>query len=310
MKRLLTTTLLVFYATHLFGQANFSVEGKTVKTGHIVKTYNFYYQAQDTVSLFFSDSSVTLTNSTQTIKKKISYSRTDKTPNTIIYYFRKTGEDSISKHFNGNKLSRIYETKFDKHNRKVYYALKDFSANSGNDRGFEWFYEYRDSSIKTGKIEIQTVFVDDAYGDKRFHFRVLNEYDSKNRKIKEIRESKTNDPMAQTIDYTYGENDSVIETRVRTFGFDNTFSNRSGQENTPCNKEIEKEFVVSNFRDYELIIEKLLLDNKKILTTEECENFICSYVSPDKRMKITIRKVKPYWEGGRNASVIVTKSYL
>ena len=306
MKRLLTTILLTFFAAHLFGQANFFVEGRIVKTGSIVKSYNFYYQSQDSISLFFSDSSIIFINPAKTVKKEVTFSKTGKEPYTRVEYFRTNGEDSISKHFSGDKLNMVYTTRFDNLDRIVYYGMKDFNAGSTYDRSFEWAYEYRDSIISTGKIVIQTVFVANDKGGKDFHFRILNEYDKKNRKIKETRESKTNDPMAQITTYKYDDKDSLIEEK--TDGIETELS--SQHISTPCDTEAERQLTISNFQSINNLVKQLLIENKKIINSDRCENFIYKYNSPDKQTQLIIRKVKPYWEGGRNASFIVTFNQL
>lgn len=303
MKRLLTTTLLTFLTAHLFGQADFSVEGRTVKTGSIVKTYNFYYQSQDSISLFFSDSTITFCNPAKTITKQISYSKTDKEPSTRIEYFKTSGEDSISKHFSGDELSMIYTTRFDNIDRIVYYGMKYFNAVSTYDSGFEWTYEYRDSLISTGNIVIQTVFVANDKGGKDFHFRILNEYDKKNRKIKEIRESQMNDPMAYITTYKYDDKDSLIEESVDGIG--NVLPSK--HINTPCDMEVEKSLAVSNFGELNNLVRQLLIENEKMLNSKKCEDYFCTYISPDKQMTLNIIKRQPYWCEGRRVIFTVTR---
>lgn len=48
--------------------------------------------------------------------------------------------------------------------------MKDYKATKTNDRSFEWFYEYKDNIAGKEIIDIQTVYVKDHFGTKRFHF--------------------------------------------------------------------------------------------------------------------------------------------
>ncbi|NMC99591.1 MAG: hypothetical protein GYA62_07725 [Bacteroidales bacterium] len=184
------------------------------------------------MSIIFTDSIETFFNNDSSIVKSTTYSKFNKRPSTRLEYFRKNKEDSISKHFLGDTLRCIYETRFDSSDRIVYYALKNYYPDSSS--GFEWNYEYRDSLLNTGKVLIQTIFVTDDFNVRQFHFRVLSIYDGKNRKIKEIRESKTNDPWAQITTYIYNDKDSVVEERVFTAGIENVFSNQKSPKNTKC----------------------------------------------------------------------------
>lgn len=304
MKRILITILLTSFVARLFGQTNFSVEDRKIKTGTVERTYTFHYQLQDSIHIFFADSTVEFSNPSKTIVKQISYADFDKEPSTKIEYFRTNGGDSVCKYFSGNELTSIYTTGFDSIGRIISHAMTDFKDST---RSFESTYTYRDSSISTGRILIQTVFNHDAFAGKRFGFQTLYEYDNKNRIIKETREDRTNDPMAQIIHYKYNGQDSLIEKRI-----DGIIGNmRSTNEpiNTPCYRTIVKAFYVTRFSDYKPIIRQLLSENETILNANKCENFIGIYISPDKKMKIILRKVKPYWEGGRKVKVIVTKTY-
>ncbi len=65
----------------------------------------------------------------------------------------------------------MYQTNYDNFERIIYYSLKDFNADTTHDRGFEWFYIYSDSLISTGKIEMQTIFVDDVM-EKKISFQI------------------------------------------------------------------------------------------------------------------------------------------
>lgn len=307
MKYSTTALLTIVITTYSYCQSSFNVEGKSVKTGRIVKTYNFYYQTKDSITLFFSDSIATFTNPANTIKKEITYSDRDKEPGIRIEYLKTNKNDSICKLFTGHKLAMVYETRFDKLNRIIYYSMKRFWPNDGEDDGFEWTYDYQDSLTNFGKLTKQTVFVDDAYGDKRFHFRVISEFDRKNRKVKETRESEANDSMAQITTYIYDNNDSLLEERVKTGGYENVFPHTKNHINTPCDITKERTFAVSKFSDFGPLIKQLLIENNEMLNSNDCENFICTYISPDKQIIISIRKVRPYWEGGRNVSVILTK---
>lgn len=307
MKYSTMALLTILLNTFNYGQSSFNVEGKSVKTGSLVKTYNFYYQTKDSISLFFSDSITTFTNPAYTIKKEISYSGRDKEPSTRIEYLKTNKNDSICKLFSGDKLAMVYETRFDKLDRIIYYAMKRFWPNDGEDDGFEWTFDYKDSLIDFGKLTTQTVFVDDAYGDKRFHFRVISEFDRKNRKIKETRESEVNDSMAQITTYVYDINDKLLEERVKTNGHENVFPHTKNHIDSPCDITKERIFIASKFSDFRPLIKQLLFENNEMLNSNNCENFICRYISPDKQIQIIIRKIKPYWEGGRNVSVILTK---
>lgn len=301
MKLFLLAITQLLIASQMFGQTYFDIEGNQIKTGTISRTYNFAYSVGDTFSLFLTDSIIQYVNSTKTIIKTISYSgyRKSTEPSINIKYTTTSGQDSLSKHYSGDRLIMIYQTKFDNAGRIIYYGMKDFNADSTYDRGFEWFYEYRDSLIETGKIEIQTIFVDDAYGDKRFHFRVLNEYDNKNRKIKEVRESKPNDPMAQTTIYTYNDNDSLISEKVDGMEM---LSTKGKHKNTKCDIENEYSFVLTDYNSIKQLIHQLLIDNKKLLTTDKCENYFYTLISNDRQTKLTLVKRQPYWCEGRKVT--------
>lgn len=300
MKRLWTTSILTFLAAYSYGQANFLVEGRAVKTGSIVKSYNFYYQYQDSISLLFSDSSIIFTNPEKTIKKEISYSKTDKEPYTRVEYFRTNGEDSISKHFSGDKLNMIYTTRFDSLDRRVYYSMKDFNADSTYDPSFNDTYIYKDSMINTGKISIQTVL-----SDEEFNFRVLSYHDKRNRLIKEVRESQPMDSMAQITIYSYNEKDSLISEKVD--GMEVLHSNAK-HINSRCDIEVEKSFTFSNFSDINNLVKQLLNENKKMLTSKKCENYFCKYISVDKQMTLSIIKRQPYWCEGRRVIFTITQT--
>ncbi|MBL1181571.1 MAG: hypothetical protein D8M18_10795 [Bacteroidetes bacterium] len=282
----------------MLGQSFFEADSIQIKTGAISRTYNFAYSFRDSLTLFFTDSVVQYSNDKKTIVKTISYSGYNKKsePAINIKYFGVNGRDSISKHFYEGKPSMTYKTNYDNIGRIIYYGMKDFNADSTYDRGFEWFYEYRDSSISTGKIEIQTIFVDDAAGDKRFHFRVLNEYDNKNRKIKEIRESEPNDPTAQITIYTYNDQDSLISVNV---GGMETLSVIEKHINTKCDIENEYSFVATDYNSIKQFIHQLLIDNKNPLTKDKCENYFLTLISFDKQTRLKILKQQPYHCGGR-----------
>lgn len=270
MKIFLTIFILTFFSTQLLGQSFFIAEGNQIKIGVYTKTYNFYYQFQDSLNLIFSDSIETFSNYDSTIVKSTTYSKYTKQPSTRLKYFRTNKEDSISKHFDGDKLSCIYETRFDSLDRIVYYSLKNFNPdNTYSD--FEWTYEYKDSITTKEKYLIQTVYVKDNYGDRRFHFRDIMIYDDKG-----------------------------IPRDSYEFESDN--SNQSKHKNTKCWQVNEMTFTVSNINDIKVLIKQMLQENKKILTNKRCKNLIYNYISPDKQIELSIRKVEPLWEGGRNVT--------
>lgn len=295
-------------ASQLLGQSFFEADDKKIKTGTISKIYNFSYSFGDNLTIFFDDSILQYSNTNQTIVKKISYSNYNEKskPSIQIEYLGINGRDSISKHFNDGKPSKIYQTCYDNVGRIIYYGMKDLNADSASDHSFELFYEYRDSSISTGKIEIQTIFVDDAFGDKRYHFRVLNEYNSKNRKVKEMRESEANDPMAQITIYTYNNKDSLISEKVDGV---ETLSAQEKHINTKCNIESEYSFVATDYNSIQQLIYQLLIENKKLLTDNQCENYFLTLISYNKQTRLTIEKQQPYWRGGRKV-VFITNTQL
>lgn len=306
MKLYFLTIIHILISLQLLGQSFFEVEGKQIKTGSISRTYNFAYTFDDSLTLFFADSILQYSNTQKSILKTTSYSGYNKKSESSIQieYFGINGRDSISKHFKEGKPSMIYRTNYDDLGRIIYYGMKDyFNTGTTYDRGFDWFYEYRDSLITTGKIEIQTIFVDEAYGEKRFHFRVLNEYDIKNRKVKQTRESQSNELMAQIIIYKYNEKDSLISEKVDGM---ETLSSKEKHIDSKCDKENKYSFVATDYNSIKQLIHQLLIDNKKLLTTNKCENYFLSLISLDKQARLTIIKQQPYHCEGRR--VIFTMS--
>jgi hypothetical protein len=301
-KEILTVFIPFFFTTTLLGQSNFLVEGQTIKTGTIIKTYNFGYQSNDNISLFFSDSTIEYSNPSKTVVKKTSFTGSKTQPLTNIQYFRTNGEDSISKHFNGDDLTMIYETKFDNLDRIVVYSMTDLRDSTN---GFIWTYEYQDSIISTGKIVIQTIYVNDDNGEKKFHFRVLNEFDMKNRIVKETRESKVNDPDAYVTNYSYDNNNQLIDEEIVIIENENKID----QQIIPCHQEILRDLKVSNFTEIKNLIEKLLLENMQMLNSNDCENYFCKYVSLDKQSYLSIVKRKPYWCEGRTVTFSIIQNF-
>lgn len=298
MKPFFLTIIQFLIISQLLGQSFFEVDSVQIKTKTISRIYNFSYAFKDSLSLLLTDSVLQYSSDKKTIVKTISYSVYDKKsePAIQIKYLDIIGRDSISKHFYEGKLSMTYQQKYDTVGRIIYYGMKDHVADSTYDRGFEWLYEYRDSIIVTGKIEIQTIFVVDTNGDKRFHFRVFNIYDNKNRKIKEIRASEPNDPTAQITIYTYNDQDSLIF--VNYWG-DETFSEKEKHINTKCDIENEYSFVDTNYDSVKQLIQQLLWENKNLLTKAKCENYFLTLVSFDKQTRLKIIKQQPYHCGGR-----------
>lgn len=307
MKRFFLTSIQILIVSQLLGQTFFEADGRQIKTGAISTAYNFSYSFSDSLTLFFADSVVQYSDAKKTIVKTVSYSGFNKSsePSIKIEYFGTNGRDSISKHFNEGKPSMTYQTNYDNIGRIIYYGMKHFNADSTYDRGFEWFYEYRDSSISTGKIEIQTIFVDDAYGAKRFHFRVLNEYDNKNRKVKEVRERQANDPLAQVTTYLYNEKDSLISEKVDGM---ETLQSSEKQINTKCDIENEYSFTTTDFNSIKQLTRQLLFDNKKLLTTDRCENYFLTLIATDKQTRLTLVKRKPYHCEGRQVYFSTTQT--
>lgn len=294
-------TLLVASNSH--SQSSFLVEGKSVKTGQMVKNYIFYYKTKDSISVFFSDSIVSYTNSTNTILKETTYSKFDKEPSVRIEYRRTDKEDSICKLFSGDKLAMVYETRFDSLDRMTYHAMKRYWPDNGEDDGFEWTYGYRDSLVNSGKFTILTRSVDDAYGGKRIDFTITTEYDRKNRKLKQISNNK-DDSVVRITTYIYDNKDRLIGER--TGDHEDTIWYADYKIRPSCDVSIERAFSISQFREFIPLIKQLITDNIETLNSNTCADFICTYFSPDKQLKIILRKVQPYWEGGRNVSVIVT----
>ena len=264
MKLTFSILILFMTAAHLHGQSYFIAEGQKIKAGTITKSYSFYYQFVDSLRLFFSDSTFIYTNLQNTIVKMETYSVNIEEKHTRIEYFRTDGKDSISRHFRADKLSKIYETRFDDLDRVVYYSLKDYNAR--NDHSFEWTYEYKDSLTSKGMVYVQTVFVDDNYGEKRFHFR-----------------------------------------RVLTAGYKDPIRKYPPHANTLCEQTIEVVFPNCDFKEIEKMIERVLIKNRELLTSEECEYFSRSYISTDNKMRLSIVKRKPYWCEGRYAIFSITK---
>lgn len=298
MKLFFLTIIQFLITSQLLGQSFFEADGIQIKTGAISKTYYFDYSFSDSLALFFTDSVMQYSNEKKTIVKIISYSGYNKKnePSIQIEYFDINGRDSISKHFNEGKPSMIYQRKYDTTGRIIYYGMEDYNADSTYDRGFEWFYEYRDSIIVTGKIEIQTIFVVDTCGDKKFHFRVFNIYDCKNRKIKEIRASEPNDPTAQITIFTYNDQDSLISVNV---GGMETLSVKEKHINTKCDIENEYSFVDTDYDSVKQLIRQLLCENENLLTKAKCENYFLTLISLDKQIRLKILKRQPYHCGGR-----------
>jgi len=306
MKLFSLTIIHFLIISQLLGQSFFEADGKHMKTGTITRTYSFHYSFSDSLTLFLTDSVLQYSNTHQTIVKTINYSgyNRESEPSIQIEYFGINGLDSISKHFIDGKPSMMYQTNYDNFERIIYYSLKDFNADTTHDRGFEWFYIYSDSLISTGKIEMQTIFVDDAYGEKRFRFRFLNEYDSKNRKIKETRESQSNDPMPQITIYTYNDKDSLISEKVDGM---ETLLSKEKHINTKCDIENAYSFVSTDYNSIKQLIHQLLLNNKRLLTTDKCENYYLTLFSTDNQTKLTVLKSKPYWCGGRKVYFTTTE---
>jgi len=306
MKLFFLTIIQFLIRAQLLGQSFFEADGKQIKTWAISRTYNFAYSFGDSLTLFFADSIVQYSNEQKSIVKTISYSGFNKKsePSIQIEYFGINGRDSISNHYKEGKPSMTYQTNYDNLGRIIYYGMKPFNAESSYDPSFEWFYEYRDSSISTGKIEIQTIFVDDAAGAKRFNFRVLNVYDSKNRKVKELRESEPNDSMAQITIYTYNDKDSLISEKVDEMEI---LSSKEKHINTKCDIETEYSFVSTDYSSIRHLIRQVLIDNKKLLTTDKCENYFLTLVSSDNQKKLTVVKRKPYWCEGRKVIFTTTE---
>jgi len=298
MKQLLTILLITLIQYNLLGQTEFSVEDRIVKTGSITKVYTFHYQIrEDSIYSFFADSTIIFTNPEETIVKKIS----GRGKYTRIQYLRTNKEDSISKHFVEDKLSMIYETKYDSLGRRIYYAMKNFMPTHAYDWGFKSTYEYHDSLTGTRRFTIQTVFDYDESDNKHFHSRVTSEYDNKNRKIKETSDR----PMSQSFRYFYDKNGHLIKT-IRDDKV--VFYHNRKIKKTKCRIETKRDFPDLNFSDYHSLVRQLVLENKKILTTEKCENFSHKYVSPNKQMTIIVNNSRRHHER-RNVSIIVTKSY-
>lgn len=292
----------------LLGQAFFEADGKQIPTGSITKIYNFSYAYKDSLKLFLDDSTVQYFNTNNTITKTETYSEYFKTsvPTVQIHYFGTQGRDSVSKIFHKGKLYLMYKYKYDKIGRIIYYGIKEFNTDSSYNRSSERFYEYRDSSISTGKIQIQTVFfVNDAYGEKKIIYKVITEYDKKKRKIKETQESKANDPLAQITIYTYNEKDSLISKKIDGMETLNSIIKRT---NTKCDTETEYSFLSTDYISIKQLTYQLLTENIKLLTTDECEYFLNKLIATEKQTRLTIIKHKPYYEG-RRVIFTTTKKY-
>ncbi|PSK93150.1 hypothetical protein [Taibaiella chishuiensis] len=264
MKRYLLIFLLLL-SVDVFGQKSFFAEGKAVPIGSITKWYSFSYEYGDSLAVYFKDSTVIFKNPNATIVKSVSRSNHSNTQFTEIQYFGNKGKDSVSKHFDGKKLSMIYKTLYDNLDRPQYYGMKDYQATKTYDRSFEWFYEYKDSIVGNGIIDIQTVYVKDHAGPKRFHF---------NRKMKRNKEGK--------ISYQYKQD---------------LPSSQPG--NAPCFFETSKDIGDLNFATAKDIIESAIKENKKKIISDECQDFVRTYRSADGDTKIIITKTKPYREGRR-----------
>ncbi len=304
MKLILLLIAQLLIALQLFSQKYFDVEGEQIKIGTISRTYNFAYSLDDTFSLFLADSVIEYVNNIKTIKKTISYSVYDKPtePSINIKYTTARGQDSLSKHYSGDKLNMIYQTSYDNAGRIVYYGMKDFNSDLQYSRGFEWFYEYRDSSISTGKIEIQTIFVSDANGYKRFHFKVLNVFDIKNRKIREVRDPDNVD--ADIIEYVYNDYDSLVSKKHNNQ--DETLE-KGKKINTICDIENEYFFNTTDYYSIRKLINQLLINNKISLTNQKCENYFFTLTSKRQKAMLTFIKRKPYWCEGQKIIFTITQ---
>jgi hypothetical protein len=306
MKLFLLTIIQFLISSQLLGQTFFEADGKQIMTGSIIRTYNFSYSFGDSLTLFFVDSVVQYSNTQKSIVKTISYSDYNQKSEALIQiqYFGINGRDSISKHFKGDKPSMIYQNKYDNLGRIIYYSMKDFNADAAFDQSFKWFYDYRDSSIGEEKIEIQTIFYENDSGDKRFNFRVLNFYDSKNRKVKELRESEPNDPMSQITLYSYNDKDSLISEKVDGMEM---IAAKGKHINTKCDVENEYSFGATDYYSVKQLIHQKLTDNKKYLITDKCENYFYTLISYDQQTKLTLVKRQPYWCEGTKVIFTATK---
>lgn len=264
MKRYFLIFLLLL-AADVFGQKSFLAEGRAVPTGSFTKTYSFSYRYGDSLEVYFHDSAIVFKNPNATIVKNVSRLTYSNTIFTEIQYFGSKGKDSVSKHYLDRKLSKIYKTLYDSLDRPKYYGMKDYLATKTNDDSFEWFYEYKDSVADSEIIDIQTVYVKDRAGLKKFHF---------NRKMKRSKEGK--------ISYQYKQNLPSLKP-----------------DNSRCFFETTKEIGDLNFAAAKELIESTIKENKKKIVSEECQDFVRTYCSADKNSKLIITKIKPYWEGKR-----------
>ncbi|QIH33448.1 hypothetical protein [Sphingobacterium sp. DR205] len=265
---------LLFLTVDVYGQKSFIVEGKAIPTGSITKWYSFTYGYGDSLIVYFKDSTVVFKNPKATIVKSVSRSKYSNNQYTNIQYFGDKGKDSVSKHFDGRKLSMIYRTLYDSLERPRYYGMKDYRATNTYDDSFEWFYEYKDSVVGNEIIDIQTVYIKDRAGLKRFHF---------NRKMKRSKEGK--------ISYQYKQN-----------------LPSSKPDNSRCFFETTKEIGDLTFSAAKKLIESSIKENKKKIVSEECQDFVRTYCSADRNSKLIITKVRPYHEG-RTANYTFSKNF-
>lgn len=290
-KRLKTILFLLIIALKLFGQSNFIVEGKEYPIGLFTKTYKFCFRFNnDSLNTYLLDSTINYSNPQKTINKRVHYSCDNinkHEPTTSISYTGKNGKDWISRTYNGNILSYIYESKHDSLGRVIYYGRKDLKDSTN---GFEWFYDYKDSLTSKGRrINIQTIYVDSKLGHgKEFHFMVLSEYDKKNRKIKETRQNKENDPMACITIYKYNKHDSLVSEK--TWGRE--FISKKKRKNTKCNNVNQIDFAEKDFQSVKTKIFDLVLKNKNILTSNKCKYFYARYFSGNESEEIVIQKLR------------------
>lgn len=291
MKLFLLTITQLFIASLMFGQTYFEVEGKQIKAGSIKTIYEFQCSFEDSFSLYLTDSIIQYENSTNTISKKISYSFYPSTTEPAIHirYTTVNGQDSLNKYYSGNTIKTIYRRDYDGAGRRVYYGVREFNADSTFEDTYEDFYEYRDSLIETGKIEILTGYTLNTHGEKNyFSNATFIEYDHKGRKIKKY---KPNDPMSETTTYAYDENDSLISHKID--GWEMLETNEE-HINTKCDIMDEFTFEKTDYNSVKQLIYQLFSDNKIPLAMEECEFYFQKLISSDKQTELRIIKMKAH----------------
>jgi hypothetical protein len=271
------------------GQQEFEAEGIKTPLGSVSRLYNFHYELSDTIGLFFTDSITVYSNPEKTIVKEIYLGIGSKKPSVEINYFRLNGQDSVLRHFTGNKLNRTYISKFDSLDR-----IKDYGwteKTTGNDTLWGLTYEYRDSSTITGNILIQDSYVRYSLSrEKEFQYMVLFYFDKKNRLFKEIRQGVWDDPRANIFNYSCSEKDSLISRKVEIMGIVDNISYTEKDNNSKFNQESKLTVFSPNFQNINLEIKNLINNNALLRKIDKYEQFHYKFSTSNNEIQIIFSK--------------------